>query len=77
MDNLIKMAKDEVILTTEESKNIGTTLRQAHAKTMYLEKAKQKVNTIRKSMNTYPSRPATSPPAIRNNSRPREVSPIR
>ncbi len=77
VDNLIKMAKGEAILTTEESKNIGTTLRQAHAKTMDLEKAKQKVNTIRKSMNTYPSRPTTSPPAIRNNSRPREVSPIR
>ncbi|WP_417905352.1 Ulp1 family isopeptidase [Candidatus Tisiphia endosymbiont of Micropterix aruncella] len=77
VDNLIKMAKGEAILTTEESKNIGTTLRQAHAKTMDLEKAKQKVNTIRKSMNTYPSRPTTSPPVIRNNSRPREVSPIR
>ncbi|WP_341754101.1 Ulp1 family isopeptidase [Candidatus Tisiphia endosymbiont of Dioctria rufipes] len=77
VDNLIKMVKGEAILTTEESKNIGTTLRQTHAKTMDLEKAKQKVNTIRKSMNTYPSRPTTSPPAIRNNSRPREGSPIR
>ncbi len=77
VDNLIKMAKGEAILTTEESKNIGTTLRQAHAKTMDLEEVKQKVNTIRKSINTYPSRPTTSPPAIRNNSRPREVCPIR
>ncbi|BFD46833.1 MAG: hypothetical protein DMENIID0002_14790 [Rickettsia endosymbiont of Sergentomyia squamirostris] len=77
VDNLIKMAKGEAILTTEESKNIGSTLRQAHAKTIDLEQAKQKANTFRKSMNTYPSRPTTSPPAIRNNSRPRAVSPIR
>ncbi|MFU7502351.1 MAG: hypothetical protein ACE1S7_02650 [Candidatus Tisiphia sp.] len=77
VDNLIKMAKGEAILTTEESKNIGSTLRQAHAKTIDLEQAKQKANTIRESINTYPSRPTTSPPAIRNNSRPRVVSPIR
>ncbi|WP_342267479.1 Ulp1 family isopeptidase [Candidatus Tisiphia endosymbiont of Empis tessellata] len=77
VDNLIKMAKGEAILSTEESKNIGTTLRQAHAKTIDLEKAKQKANTIRESINTYPSRPTTSPPAIRNNSRPRAVGSIR
>ncbi|WP_342272426.1 hypothetical protein [Candidatus Tisiphia endosymbiont of Parasteatoda lunata] len=29
------------------------------------------------TINTYPSRPTASPPAIRNNSRPRAVSPIR
>lgn len=77
VDNLIKMAKSEAILSTEESKNIGTTLRQSHAKTMNLEEVKKKVNTIRESINTYPSRPITSPPAISNNSRPREVSPTR
>ncbi|WP_341751560.1 Ulp1 family isopeptidase [Candidatus Tisiphia endosymbiont of Piscicola geometra] len=77
VDNLINMAKGKAILSAEESKNIGTTLRQAHAKTIDLEQAKQKANTIRESINTYPSRPTASPPAIRNNSRPRAVGSVR
>ncbi|MCC8483112.1 MAG: C48 family peptidase [Rickettsia endosymbiont of Labidopullus appendiculatus] len=75
VDNLIKMAKGEKILTTEQSQDMGAKLREGQAETMNIEKIKKKAYGIRKTITSSASlpRPITSP-AIRNNSRSRGSS---
>ncbi|UCM85264.1 MAG: C48 family peptidase [Rickettsia endosymbiont of Culicoides impunctatus] len=72
VDNLIKMAKGEKILTTEQSQDMGAKLREGQAKTMNIEKIKQKVQDIKKTITSSTSLPSSvTSSAIRSNNRSR------
>ncbi|HJD63997.1 MAG TPA: C48 family peptidase [Rickettsia endosymbiont of Sericostoma sp.] len=70
VDNLIKMAKGEKILTTEQSQDMGAKLREGQAETMNIEKIKKKAHDIRKTITSSTSLPrSVTSSAIRSNNR--------